>query len=196
MAWGGTALLVSPALTPSVRPATSSQSSSRRPRFGLSSSRSSPLSGSGNYSRWPRSGCSRFAGSRSSGARASRVSSSPSSSPPTVGATILGAARLHTEDGSILAMKLWFRLIAVVGAGIVEETLFTGYAVTRVLRFTGKAVARRGRVANRVQPAPPPRWGVGPSLALLVGGIPTIASSSGVKIPRGNRRPRCWRLRE
>ena len=36
-----------------------------------------------------------------------------------------------------LAMPLWFRLLAVVGAGIVEETLFTGYAVTRLLRFTG-----------------------------------------------------------
>ena len=32
----------------------------------------------------------------------------------------------------VLALPVWFRIVAVVTAGIVDDTLFLGYAFTRV----------------------------------------------------------------
>ena len=38
----------------------------------------------------------------------------------------------------VLALPVWFRVAAVITAGIVEETLFHGYAVTRLAFLTGR----------------------------------------------------------
>lgn len=45
----------------------------------------------------------------------------------------------HLEVGleKVLALPIWFRAVAVVTAGVVEETLYHGYALTRVGAFLG-----------------------------------------------------------
>jgi membrane protease YdiL (CAAX protease family) len=70
-----------------------------------------------------------------------------------------------------LALPVWFRVWAVVTAGIVEETLFRGYAVTRLARLTG-SVWLAGAVSTAVFAGLHlPVWGAGPSLAFLISGL-------------------------
>ena len=82
------------------------------------------------------------------------------------------------EAGMETAMRLpaWARLIAVIGAGIVEETLFRGYAVTRLARLTG-SVWVGGTIATAVFSALHiPVWGAGLAFtAFFVGGLPMTA---------------------
>jgi membrane protease YdiL (CAAX protease family) len=74
-----------------------------------------------------------------------------------------------------IAMPVWFRIVAVVTAGIVEETLFRGYAVTRLLRLTG-SVWLAGVVSVAVFASLHlPYWGTGPVLAFFLGGLVTTA---------------------
>jgi uncharacterized protein len=75
----------------------------------------------------------------------------------------------------MLALPLWYRLLAVLGAGIVEETLFSGYSVTRVLRFTGSAWLAGAVSLVVFCLLHLPGWGAGPALAFLVSGVPTMA---------------------
>jgi hypothetical protein len=75
----------------------------------------------------------------------------------------------------VLALPIWFRVVAVVTAGVVEETLFHGYAVTRLLLLTG-SLWLAGMLAITVFAALHfPYWGAGPVLAFLVGDIVTTA---------------------
>ena len=40
--------------------------------------------------------------------------------------------------GQVIRFPLWYRVLAVVGAGIVEEVLFRGFSVTRLAMLTGR----------------------------------------------------------
>jgi len=68
----------------------------------------------------------------------------------------------------ILVLPAWFRMLAVVTAGIVEDTLFVGYAFTRLTRITGSPWVA-GVVAGAVfSILHLPNWGVGPVLTYFV----------------------------
>jgi membrane protease YdiL (CAAX protease family) len=68
----------------------------------------------------------------------------------------------------VLVLPVWFRVLAVVTAGIVEDTLFVGYAFTRLARITGN-LWLAGIVAVAVfSLLHLPSWGVGPVLTYFV----------------------------
>src|SRR5262245_35431573 len=74
-----------------------------------------------------------------------------------------------------LALPIWFRVVAVVTAGIVEETLFRGYAVTRLAQLTGSLWLSAPLSALIFAALHLPVWGGGPVLAFLIGGMATTA---------------------
>jgi membrane protease YdiL (CAAX protease family) len=65
----------------------------------------------------------------------------------------------------LAALPIWFRLIVAVTGGIIEETLYRGYAVERLAMITGRAWV--GGVISMIifGLAHIPSWGVGFSLA-------------------------------
>ena len=68
----------------------------------------------------------------------------------------------------ILVLPVWFRIVAVLTAGIVEDALFLGYAFTRLARITGSQWLA-GIVAGAVfSLLHLPNWGAGPVLAYFV----------------------------
>lgn len=74
-----------------------------------------------------------------------------------------------------VAYPLWLRVFAVITAGIVEETLYRGFAVTRILELTGSrlwAIVVPSAVFAALHL---PMWGTGPSLAFFIGGLATTA---------------------
>jgi membrane protease YdiL (CAAX protease family) len=74
-----------------------------------------------------------------------------------------------------LAHPVWFRILAVLTAGVVEEILFRGYAVTRLAQLTGSLLLA-GSLSTLVFAALHlPLWGAGPSLAFFIGGLATTA---------------------
>lgn len=75
----------------------------------------------------------------------------------------------------VMRFPVWYRVIAVVGAGIVEEVLFRGFSVTRLAMLTGRiwlaaAVTLIGFYALHV-----PVWGWGFALGGLVSGAAAMA---------------------
>jgi membrane protease YdiL (CAAX protease family) len=76
---------------------------------------------------------------------------------------------------TFLESPVWLRVISVVTAGVVEETLFHGFAVTRLTSLTGRlwlAVVVASAVFAALHL---PFWGPGPSLAFFLGGLATTA---------------------
>ena len=79
-----------------------------------------------------------------------------------------GIPGFETGMAKILVLPVWFRIVAVVTAGIVEDTLFLGYAFTRLTRITGSQWLA-GIVAGAVfSLLHLPNWGVGPVLTYVV----------------------------
>ena len=87
----------------------------------------------------------------------------------------MGLAGYAAGMEKALALPAWFRVVAVVTAGIVEETLFRGYAVTRLARLTGSLWLAAALSATIFAALHLPVWGPGPSLAFLIGGLATTA---------------------
>jgi len=75
----------------------------------------------------------------------------------------------------ILALPLWFRLLAVIGAGVVEETVFHGYALTRLGTLLGSYWAAALIVVPAFALVHYPLWGAGPVLTFLVSGAAAAA---------------------
>ena len=48
-----------------------------------------------------------------------------------------GIPGVEAGMAKILVLPVWFRIVAVVTAGIVEDTLYLGYAFTQLTRITG-----------------------------------------------------------
>ena len=74
-----------------------------------------------------------------------------------------------------MRFPLWYRVLAVIGAGVVEETLFRGFTVTRLFALTGRlwlaaTLALLGFSALHV-----PVWGWGFAVGGLVGGAAAMA---------------------
>ena len=77
---------------------------------------------------------------------------------------VAGIPGFDAGMAKVLVLPIWFRIVAVVTAGIVEDTLFVGYAFTRLTRITG-SLWLAGIVAAAVfSLLHLPNWGVGPVL--------------------------------
>jgi membrane protease YdiL (CAAX protease family) len=72
-----------------------------------------------------------------------------------------------------LASPLWLRVIAVGAAGVVEETLFRGYAVTPLLQLSGSRLLAVSISSVVFAALHLPVWGAGPSVAFFIGGLAT-----------------------
>jgi uncharacterized protein len=68
----------------------------------------------------------------------------------------------------ILILPLWFRVIAVVTAGIVEDTLFLGHTFNRLTLITGSYLLSGVLTVLVVSFLHFPNWGLGPVLAYFV----------------------------
>jgi uncharacterized protein len=70
----------------------------------------------------------------------------------------------------VLALPLWFRVVAVLTAGVVEETLFRAYTVTRLAQLSGSLWLAAALSATAFAAIHIPVWGVGPAFAFLLNG--------------------------
>lgn len=70
----------------------------------------------------------------------------------------------------IVALPLWFRILAVIGAGVVEETVFHGFALTRLGALLGSYWAAALIVVPVFALVHYPLWGAGPVLTFLISG--------------------------
>jgi membrane protease YdiL (CAAX protease family) len=75
----------------------------------------------------------------------------------------------------VMRFPLWYRMLAVIGAGVVEETLFRAFTVTRLFVLTGRlwlaaTLALLGFSALHV-----PVWGWGFAVGGLVSGAAAMA---------------------
>lgn len=72
-----------------------------------------------------------------------------------------------------LASPVWLRVLAVLTAGVVEETLFRGFAVTRLAQLS-RSLALAISLSSVVFAALHfPVWGTGPSVVFFIGGMAT-----------------------
>jgi membrane protease YdiL (CAAX protease family) len=74
----------------------------------------------------------------------------------------------------VLRTPAWLRAMAVLGAGVVEETLYRGYAFSRLEEWTGRGAIAGVLSVGAFALVHVPLWGVGPSLTfVLSGGVAT-----------------------
>jgi membrane protease YdiL (CAAX protease family) len=72
-----------------------------------------------------------------------------------------------------LTSPVSLRLVAVITAGVVEEILFRGFAVTRLLELSRSPLLAIGLSSAVFAALHLPVWGPGPTLAFFVGGLAT-----------------------
>ncbi len=90
----------------------------------------------------------------------------------------LGAANIAGFDAGMakaLEAPVGVRIVAVITAGVVEDTLFIGYAFTRLARITGNAWLAGAIAVVVASLLHLPHWGVGPVLAYVVTGGLAVA---------------------
>ena len=76
---------------------------------------------------------------------------------------------------SVMVFPLWYRTIAVLGAAIVEEFLFRGYTVTRLARLTGSTWSAAAIALVGFSALHGPMWGLGFVVEGLVSGTAMMA---------------------
>ena len=81
---------------------------------------------------------------------------------------VAGIPGFEAGMAKILILPLWIRVIAAVTAGIVEDTLFFGYAFNRLTLLTGSYWLSGVITVLVVSLLHFPHWGVGPVLAYFV----------------------------
>lgn len=69
---------------------------------------------------------------------------------------------------TIVALPVWFRIVAVVTAGVVEDSLFLGYAFNRLVLLTRSYWMAGVVTVLIVSFLHLPSWGIGPVLAYFV----------------------------
>jgi membrane protease YdiL (CAAX protease family) len=74
-----------------------------------------------------------------------------------------------------IAMPVWLRTFAVVTAGIVEEVLFRGYAVTRLIQLLRNPVSAAIISSAAFAVLHLPMWGSGPTLSFFLGSLAMTA---------------------
>jgi membrane protease YdiL (CAAX protease family) len=80
----------------------------------------------------------------------------------------VGIPGFEAGMAKILVLPVWYRIVAVVTAGIVEDTLLVGYAFTRLTRITGSQWLAGGIAGAVFSLLHLPNWGVGPVLTYFV----------------------------
>ena len=71
----------------------------------------------------------------------------------------------------VLALPIWLRVVAVITAAVVEETLFRGYTVTRLTMLTGSPWFAGALSVAVFAGLHLPFWGAGPTLSFFLGGV-------------------------
>ncbi|MFQ5882346.1 MAG: CPBP family intramembrane glutamic endopeptidase [Candidatus Methylomirabilales bacterium] len=71
-------------------------------------------------------------------------------------------------------LPVWFLAVAVVTAGVVEETLYRGYAIERLALFTGNYWWAGLLALTAFALVHVPFWGWGPVLVVSISGIPLL----------------------
>ena len=74
-----------------------------------------------------------------------------------------------------IAMPVWMRIFAVISAGVVEEVLFRGYAVTRLIQLLRNPVSAAIISSAAFAVLHLPMWGAGPSLSFFLGSLAMTA---------------------
>jgi len=87
----------------------------------------------------------------------------------------LGLPGYATGMEMALASPVWLSVIQVTTAGIVEETMFHGYAITRIADMTGHVWLAVVVASGVFAALHLPLWGAGPSLAFFLSGVATSA---------------------
>lgn len=72
--------------------------------------------------------------------------------------------------GVLAAWPLWLKVFAVVTAGVTEEVLYRGYAITRLELLTGNRLVAAGLSLAVFTVVHLPFWGAGAAAAVLAGG--------------------------
>jgi membrane protease YdiL (CAAX protease family) len=91
---------------------------------------------------------------------------------------LLRVSRLPGFEAGIdklVALPLWYRVWAVLGAGVVEEILFTGYGVTRLGALFGNEWLGAALAVLLFALVHWPNWGAGPVLTFVVSGVVSAA---------------------
>lgn len=81
-----------------------------------------------------------------------------------------GLPGFGTGMNRVLALPLWLRIVAVITAGVVEETLFHGYALTRLGTLLGSYWGAAAIVVLAFAFVHYPMWGPGPVQTFVVAG--------------------------
>lgn len=71
-------------------------------------------------------------------------------------------------------LPVWFLVVAAVTAGIVEETLYRGYAIERLVLFTGNYWGAGLLAWAAFVLVHAPFWGWGPLVSMSIAGIPVL----------------------
>jgi membrane protease YdiL (CAAX protease family) len=75
----------------------------------------------------------------------------------------------------VMRFPLWYRVLAVIGAGVVEEILFRGFTVTRLVRLSVPVWLAATLTLVAFTALHIPVWGWGFALSGLVSGAPAMA---------------------
>jgi membrane protease YdiL (CAAX protease family) len=75
----------------------------------------------------------------------------------------------------VMRFPLWYRVIAVIGAGVVEETLFRGFTVTRLFALTGRLWVAATLAVVGFNALHVPVWGWGFAVGGLVSGTAAMS---------------------
>ena len=95
-----------------------------------------------------------------------------------IGEWVRGAAGLSGFSQGmeqVMRYPAWYRLLAVIGAGVVEELLFRGYTVTRLIALTGRTWLPAAWAVVGFSLLHVPVWGWGFALVGLIGGAASTA---------------------
>jgi CAAX protease family protein len=86
-----------------------------------------------------------------------------------------GLSGFSTGMEQVMRFPFAFRLFAVIGAGVVEELLFRGFTVTRLIALTGRVWLAAALAVVDFSLLHVPGWGWGFALVGLIGGAASTA---------------------
>jgi CAAX protease family protein len=86
-----------------------------------------------------------------------------------------GLPGFATGMEEVMRFPLWYRVLAVIGAGVVEETLFRGFTVTRLAALTGRVWLAAILALLGFSALHAPMWGWGFVVGGLVSGAAAMA---------------------